>query len=504
MGDFLKDYAILRFVKLKTLGGIAGSLSHNYRTRDTPNANADLSHLNEHSHETSKDVQNDIKNRLPEKIRSNAVLCLEHLITASPQWDGWGTEKETEYFEISKTWLEETYGKENVIATSIHRDETTPHLVAYVVPLDEETGRLNAKKWTGGSAALSKMQTKFAKRVAHLGLERGIENSKAEHVSIQKYYSNVNEAIKEPKIDLSNIPKKGLLESNEKYAERLIDAVIPEVKELKIRANEIEASKREVEALRKIAQDAEPYLDAIRHLPVEYKNELDQKIKIESDRLHEAYERQKVQEIENYENLKHTYYEFESYANDCFLERNNTQNELNGRLSKTEKWLKKSKTTELEHEDEKRRLGGYATESPDYYLTAYQYENWYEKANRDCKLKIAHEADAKNIESVVFSLKEQSTESNVINDLNDFDKYVQPVITEFKLESKQQAEQRIIEQQKEQRRDAQKAENERIQREALEKYQNEKRLESERNRAVLKPSNNDVDKKVDRDNDLSM
>ena len=180
------------------------------------------------------------------------MLCLEHLITASPTWHGWGTEKETEYFEISKTWLEETYGKENVIATSIHRDETTPHLVAYVVPLDEETGRLNAKKNGQGSAALSKMQTKFAKRVAHLGLERGIENSKAEHVSIQKYYSNVNEAIKEPKIDLSNIPKKGLLESNEKYAERLIDAVIPEVKELKIRANEIEASKEKSKHLEKL------------------------------------------------------------------------------------------------------------------------------------------------------------------------------------------------------------------------------------------------------------
>ena len=506
MGDFLKDYAILRIVKLKNFGQIGGSLSHNYRTRDTPNADSDLSHLNEHSHETSEDVKKAIKNRLPpkEKIRSNAVLCLEHLITASPQWDGWGTEKETEYFEISKTWLEETYGKENVIATSIHRDETTPHLVAYVVPLDEETGRLNAKKWTGGSAALSKVQTNFAKKVAHLGLERGVKNSKAEHVSIQKYYSNVNEAIKEPEIDLSNIPKKGLLESHEKYVERVIETVIPEVKELKIRANEIEASKREVEALRKIAQDAEPYLDAIRHLPIEFKNELDQKIKIESDRLHEAYERQKAQELENYENLKHTYYEFEGFANECFAERNSAQSNLDNRLSKTEKWLNKSKTTEKEYEEEKSKLGGYATESPDYYLTVYQYESWYEKANRDCKLKIAHEADAKNIESVVFSLKEQSTESNVINDLNDFDKYVQPVITEFKLESKQQAEQRIIEQQKEQRRDAQKAENERIQREALEKYQNEKRLESERNRAVLKPSNNDVDKKVDRDNDLSM
>ena len=62
------DYAILRFSKLKTFGQIAGSLSHNYRTRDTPNADSDLSHLNEHSLETKEDVKNGIKNRLPEKL----------------------------------------------------------------------------------------------------------------------------------------------------------------------------------------------------------------------------------------------------------------------------------------------------------------------------------------------------------------------------------------------------------------------------------------------------
>ena len=177
---------------------------------------------------------------------------------------------------------------------------------------------------------------------------------------------------------------------------------------------------------------------------------------------------------------------------------------VDNRLSKTEKWLNKSKTTEQEYEEEKRKLGGYATESPDYYITYYQYENWYEKASKDCKLKIAHEADAKNIERVVFSLKELSTEKNVINDLSDFDKYVQPVISEFKLESRQQAEQRVQQQQTEQRRSAQRAENERIQKEALEKYQNDMKLESERNRAVLKYSNNEPEKKIDRGNDLSM
>lgn len=119
------------------------------------------------------------------KRRSDAVLCIEHLITASPEWKGWGTDQENRIFEKSKVWLEEKYGKDNVIATTIHRDETTPHLVAYVVPLDEETGRLNAKKWIGGRSNLSGMQTRFAKKVEEFGLDRGVLGSKSRHTSIK-------------------------------------------------------------------------------------------------------------------------------------------------------------------------------------------------------------------------------------------------------------------------------------------------------------------------------
>ena len=32
-------------------------------------------------------------------------------------------------------------------------------MYAYVVPLDESTGRLNARRWLGGAKALSEMQT---------------------------------------------------------------------------------------------------------------------------------------------------------------------------------------------------------------------------------------------------------------------------------------------------------------------------------------------------------
>ena len=185
------SFAILRTAKLKSFGEIGGSLSHNYRTRFTANADQSRSHQNEHDVSESADAMQMIKNRLPEKLRKNGVLCIEHLITASPDWIGWNDKNaEAEFFEQSRKWLADRYGSENVITTSIHRDETTPHLVAYVVPRDE-SGRLNARRWLGGRKLMSEMQTDFANQVRHLGLERGLEGSKAEHTTIKDFYAEV-------------------------------------------------------------------------------------------------------------------------------------------------------------------------------------------------------------------------------------------------------------------------------------------------------------------------
>ena len=161
VGGEVMAYAILRTAKLKSFGEIGGSLSHNYRTRPTPNANPIRTPDNAHSSPTPDLVMSGIKQRLPEKTRSNAVLCVEYLVTASPEWSGWQDQKqEADFFKRSLEWLEHKHGKENVIATSIHRDETTPHLVAYVVPIDQK-GKLNARSFLGGRATLSKMQTEF-------------------------------------------------------------------------------------------------------------------------------------------------------------------------------------------------------------------------------------------------------------------------------------------------------------------------------------------------------
>ena len=221
-------YAIYRTQKLKSFGEIGGSLSHTYRTRPTPNADESRIHLNEHSLETYNSCFAAIKNSIPEKRRKNAVLCIEHLITASPEWSGWNTEKESEFFDKSLEFVKQKYGSENVIAHSIHRDETTPHLIVYVLPIDEKGG-LNAKKWLGGRSKLSQTQTDFANEVKSLGLERGLENSKARHKTLKKYYAEGKKPtpkVEEIKyeiqpIDYDLIPKMGLLETTSSFNKKM-------------------------------------------------------------------------------------------------------------------------------------------------------------------------------------------------------------------------------------------------------------------------------------------
>lgn len=283
-------FAILRTAKIKTIGNIASSLSHNYRTRETPNADQNRSSLNEHSVESAQAVKDAIQERLPEKRRSDAVLCIEHLITASPEWSGWGTDQEREFFDTSKNWLEEKYGAQNVVATTIHRDETTPHLVAYVVPLDADTGRLNAKKWLGGRDKLSRMQTDFASEVKNLGLERGVEGSKATHTSIKEHYAKVNDFENIPELTFKRpvVPEPEFLESKSAYGDRVAQAVIdsiinqisPRWTEMKILSNETKTARKELlearETLSKTIERAKPYFDAIegiKHNGVEFIDE---------------------------------------------------------------------------------------------------------------------------------------------------------------------------------------------------------------------------------------
>ncbi|MEQ4546019.1 MAG: MobV family relaxase [Pantoea agglomerans] len=186
-------YAIMRAKKLATAGGVAASLKHNFRERETPNANADRTPENTQHGPASSTSQamGQLRELLPEKRRKDAVLAVEYLMTASPEW--WKSASQVhqdEFFARSLTWLKDKYGAQNVFVATVHRDEKSPHLAAFVVPMTVD-GRLSAKEFIGNRDKMRSDQTSFAEAVRDLGLERGIEGSKARHQRIQQHYGQL-------------------------------------------------------------------------------------------------------------------------------------------------------------------------------------------------------------------------------------------------------------------------------------------------------------------------
>ena len=185
-------HCILRVAKLKTVGALAGSCAHTFRDRETLNADARRTHRNAFVGAAStKGVLAEVRARLPAKRRKDAVLCLEYLVTASPGFFA-ENKSRSDYFSRALKWLREKHGGQNVVCAAIHRDETTPHMVAYVVPLTAD-GRLSAKDFVGGPQKLTRMQTDFHKAVgAPFGLQRGLQGSKAKHTALRRFYGALN------------------------------------------------------------------------------------------------------------------------------------------------------------------------------------------------------------------------------------------------------------------------------------------------------------------------
>lgn len=110
-------------------------------------------------------------------------------------------------------WLRRTFGTENVVSAVLHMDEATPHIHAAVIPIvtgerrkirEKKTDEPNKRKYRTKSAArprlcaddvmsrvkLKEYQDTYAQAMAKYGLQRGIDGSKARHITTQEFYRN--------------------------------------------------------------------------------------------------------------------------------------------------------------------------------------------------------------------------------------------------------------------------------------------------------------------------
>jgi hypothetical protein len=291
-------FQIARIKKLGTAKAISASAGHTFRERHTPNADPARLRLNTIVGPRSAAA---LGERLAEhlvgiKKGKDDVRLVEYLITASPEFfDAADDVRQAEYFDAATQWLKDKHGAANVLCTVIHRDEKTPHLVAYVVPVVEVPGgtrkrsvnaggghrklievatepssKLSAKTFFDGSEKLAALQTDFHAKVAQkFGLERGVEGSKARHEDVKRWYGDLERQSIEAKrvIDQADAIKTQHARDAEKL--RVQSA------KLAIQAAELEAKETRLMQLERVLTErANRLVDAFRILPTKLQDQL--------------------------------------------------------------------------------------------------------------------------------------------------------------------------------------------------------------------------------------
>ncbi len=198
----MTQFAVLHIDKNK--GSQIGLSKHISRENVPSNADPSRLHLNQTPIGTKNQMQ-DIKDRIQEgviqkkAIRKDAVKAMQIILTGSHEQMKVIEEKGQlqSWTDQNIAWLNETFGKANVVNVTLHMDELTPHIHATVVPVTPD-GRLCAKDFMT-KYHLKNYQTSYGKAMAPFGLSRGMEGSRAKHQDVKQYYTKLNYEL--PKIN---------------------------------------------------------------------------------------------------------------------------------------------------------------------------------------------------------------------------------------------------------------------------------------------------------------
>ena len=205
----------------KAHGSDSGTTAHIERFIIPKNADPTRTHLNRRLIEYPdgvKDRSAAIQRRLEEagltrKIGSNQVRAIRINVSGTHE-DMKRIEEEgrlDEWCADNLKYFADTFGKENIVAAHLHRDEETPHIHVTLVPIvkgerkrrkrEEQTKKRYRKKPTDTvrlcaddimtRLKLKSYQDTYAEAMAKYGLQRGIDGSKARHKSTQQYYRDI-------------------------------------------------------------------------------------------------------------------------------------------------------------------------------------------------------------------------------------------------------------------------------------------------------------------------
>ena len=219
----------------KAHGSDSGTTAHIERFIIPKNADPTRTHLNrklvaypDGIKDRSAAIQKRLEEaRLTRKIGNNQVRAIRINVSGTHE-DMKRIEEEgrlDEWCADNLKYFADTFGKENIVAAHLHRDEETPHIHVTLVPIvkgerkrrkrEEQTKKRYRKKPTDPvrlcaddlmtRLRLKSFQDTYAVAMAKYGLQRGIDGSKARHKSTQQYYRDIQklaDSLKAEVVDL--------------------------------------------------------------------------------------------------------------------------------------------------------------------------------------------------------------------------------------------------------------------------------------------------------------
>ena len=221
------SYAIFRSQPINTLNDLSQIGSHNKRDKQSyasnPDINKELSKNNielvpcntkythkfyeitkeykkEHD-ERMKTVREDRKKSFSRAVNDSRSVVADELLFTSDKafFEGMSIDEIKRWANTCMDFVYNDLGytKEQVIHSTIHLDEKTPHIHCVVVPLikkydkrtNSERYSISKKQYIKNKEHLSLLQDKYYERLinANFDLQRGIKNSDNEHIPIKDY-----------------------------------------------------------------------------------------------------------------------------------------------------------------------------------------------------------------------------------------------------------------------------------------------------------------------------
>lgn len=323
---------------------------HINRTVLAPNVDPTRTHLNQELVEYPEGVKDRteaithrIENAgLSRQVGKNQVRVLRIMLSASTedilriQAEG----KIEEWAKDNLTYLQNTFGKSNVVSATLHLDEDAPHIHASIVPIvkgerrqkksnkevDPSKKQYKKKKADRprlcaddlmSRTKLTQYQDTYAEAMARYGLERGIKGSEARHITTSEHYRNLKAESNNLQLDIAQLLQQKeseqqsledikSLKNTEKLKQSAIDVgstIVDSIGSI-IGTSKVKKQQIEIESLKSENANLSEEIQVLHHkmnaMQKEYST-LAEKLKAELDKIYKFFP--KLKEFLRIENL---------------------------------------------------------------------------------------------------------------------------------------------------------------------------------------------------------